>query len=79
MRFDNGCPENGPCTIPDGQTVAIVITTPYGNADGLVKIEDKNGVSRTYEHDNGATGQCPWIIHDCRTPAAAVNNLHNSD
>ncbi|WP_304985591.1 hypothetical protein [Coxiella-like endosymbiont] len=61
MRFDNGCPENGPCTIlsPDGQTVAIFITTPYGNADGLVKIEDKNRVSRTYEHDNGATGQCP--------------------
>ncbi|AKQ33200.1 hypothetical protein [Candidatus Coxiella mudrowiae] len=72
MRFDNGCPENGPCTIPDRQTVAIVITTPYGNADGLVKIEDKNGVSCTYEHDNGTTGQCPWIIYDLSMTAVRL-------
>jgi hypothetical protein len=54
----NGDVENGPYTLPAGQSIGIKYTTSDGNASGTFNITDSGGVTGSYGYSNGGGG-CP--------------------
>jgi hypothetical protein len=73
--------QNGPCTIPPGNTIPIQYTTSGGLISGHVTIVSAGATQSYYQRYANDPGSnfCPYVQHDGNTGDVAMNDPANGD